>query len=187
MRFEQEVRAIQTKPWNIQAVCTHILARDSIPSRARRRLFQLPGPQFFLSSSFPAQNQSEPKSLSIHLHVISVFRLHKAVPPLHRAWCLGTRPKTILVCDIMHCGRGTKFRRHMETAEPSEKLVPFYLISWRYIPLVTYSSYSQLEEFWMSNVCSDTVSSELRTKQGRIFSLLSLLAKISTFLLCFSR
>jgi len=136
-------------------------------------------------SSFSSQNQSGPTSLSFHLHVISVFRLHEAVPPLHRAWCLGTRPTTFLGCDVMHCGRSTKFWRHLETAGPSEKLVPFCLISWRYITLVTDSSYSQLEEFWMSNVCGDTVSSELRTKQCRIFRLFFLLAEISTFLLCF--
>ena len=152
MGFEQEVRAIQTKPWNVQAVCTHILVRDSIPGRARGRRFQPPGPHiFFLSSTlqwvFSSQNQPGSTSLSFHLHVISVFRLHEAVPPLRRAWCLGTRPTTSLGCDVMHCGRSTKFRRHMETAGPSEKWVPFYLISWRYIPLDINSSYSQQEEF----------------------------------------
>jgi len=140
MGFEQKIRAIQTKLWNVQAVCTLVLVRGSISGRGRRRRFQLPGPHnFFVQqatvSSFSLQTQSWPTSLSFHLHVISVFRLLEAVPPLHRAWCIGARPTTSLGCDVMHCGRSTKFRRFIETAGPSEKWVPFYLISWWCIPL----------------------------------------------------
>jgi hypothetical protein len=57
--------------------------------------------------SSSSSQKFRPKKLIFHLHIMPVFRLHEAVSPVLRAWCLGTRPAIFLGCDVMHYGRDT--------------------------------------------------------------------------------